>query len=260
MRLLYPADTFAPKTVDEVYTEEYAAAQAAGFDVSIFSFEDFQSGSFRPRSAVQGGETVLYRGWMMPPAEYALLYESILASGATPVTNVSQFTLCHHLPQWHALLSEFTAETRIYPEDANVEADLKAAGWDSCFLKDYVKSLSTDGGSLVLDLSNIPTVVAKMRKYRGQIEGGLCARRVERYDSSSEQRCFVWHGRAFSDAGEVPAAVAEAARRIHSPFFSVDLARRDDGVLRIVELGDGQVSDRKHWSCDRFISMLAAAV
>jgi hypothetical protein len=28
------------------------------------------------------------------------------------------------------------------------------------------------------------------------------------------------------------------------PFVTVDLARRDDGVWRVIELGDGQVSDR----------------
>jgi hypothetical protein len=28
------------------------------------------------------------------------------------------------------------------------------------------------------------------------------------------------------------------------PFVTVDLARREDGAWRVVELGDGQVSDR----------------
>jgi hypothetical protein len=31
--------------------------------------------------------------------------------------------------------------------------------------------------------------------------------------------------------------------RVGAPFVTVDLARRDDGAWRIVELGDGQVSD-----------------
>lgn len=48
--------------------------------------------------------------------------------------------------------------------------------------------------------------------------------------------------------------------RFASPFFTVDVALRRDGVLRIVEFGDGQVSDRKHWSCQSLIRMLAFAV
>ncbi|MGN9809953.1 ATP-grasp domain-containing protein [Micromonospora sp. BQ11] len=31
---------------------------------------------------------------------------------------------------------------------------------------------------------------------------------------------------------------------LHLPFVTVDLAQRDDGLWRVVELGDGQVSDR----------------
>jgi hypothetical protein len=37
----------------------------------------------------------------------------------------------------------------------------------------------------------------------------------------------------------------------------VDVAERSDGTLRIIELGDGQVSDRKHWPTARFVQMLA---
>ena len=40
-----------------------------------------------------------------------------------------------------------------------------------------------------------------------------------------------------------------------SRFFSVDVAKRDDGVLRVVEVGDGQVSDLVGWSVERFVEM-----
>lgn len=257
MRILYPADTFSPKVADEVYADEFAAAQAVELPVSIFSFEDFQSGTFRPRPAIQSGETVLYRGWMLTPADYARLFEAIVASGGTPVTDVAAYTLCHHFPRWYPLLSEFTAETLTFSQDDDIVAALASHGWHGCFLKDYVKSLSTDGGSVVCDLSAIPSVITKMLKYRGQIEGGLCARRLEDYDTSTERRYFVWRGQAHSGTGEIPQVVTEAASRVSSPFFSVDVARRSDGVLRVIELGDGQVSDRKHWDCHNFIRMFS---
>lgn len=258
MRLIYPADTFSPKVADEVYADEFAAAHAAGLPVSIFSFEDFQGGTFRPRPAIQSGEAVLYRGWMLTPAEYTRLFEAIVASGGTPVTDVAAYTLCHHLPRWYPLMTKFTAETMTFSETDDIAAALAVHGWDGCFLKDYVKSLSTDGGSVVRDLSTIPAVIAKMLKYRGRIEDGLCARHLEDYDSSSERRYFVWRGQTHADTGEVPDFVAEAASRVSSPFFSIDVARRSDGVLRVIELGDGQVSDRKHWDCHSFIRMLSS--
>jgi hypothetical protein len=44
--------------------------------------------------------------------------------------------------------------------------------------------------------------------------------------------------------------------QVHSSPWIV--AERRDGILRIIEIGDGQVSDRKHWSVERFIQMLAS--
>ncbi|WP_180988456.1 ATP-grasp domain-containing protein [Pseudomonas protegens] len=98
-----------------------------------------------------------------------------------------------------------------------------------------------------------------MRQYRGQIEGGICIRHREDYLEDSERRYFVLNGKAHAAQGEVPALVNECAALIDSRFFSVDVVLRADGVLRLVELGDGQVSDRKEWSAQRFAAMLGAA-
>ncbi len=258
MRLIYPTDTFNPKVVDEIYADEYITAQQMGLATSLFSFEDFQADQrFRTRPAVEEAEEVLFRCWMMPPEDYQRLHDAVVAQGGVPVTKPHDYRLCHHLPEWYPLLREQTSETRCYAESDDLVSDLTAAGWDGCFLKDYVKSLSTDGGSVVRDLSLIPSVIAKMRKYRGVIEGGLCARRLEDYDPTSEKRYFVWRGKAHTHEGEVPEIVHEAAERVSSPFFTVDVARRSDGVLRIVELGDGQVSDRKQWASHQLLDVLA---
>jgi ATP-grasp domain, R2K clade family 3 len=39
---------------------------------------------------------------------------------------------------------------------------------------------------------------------------------------------------------------------VPSPFFSVDIAQRTDGRFRVVEIGDGQVSDLVGWTEQRF--------
>lgn len=54
----------------------------------------------------------------------------------------------------------------------------------------------------------------------------------------------------------MPEVVAACAPLISSPFFSVDAALRTAGVPRIVEIGDGQVCDRKQWPVDKFVQML----
>jgi hypothetical protein len=95
-----------------------------------------------------------------------------------------------------------------------------------------------------------------MKSFRAEIEGGLCARQIEDFDTTTEERHFVFRGKPFSRTDLIPEVVQVAAARIDSPFFTVDTVVRGDGVTRIIELGDGQVSDRKKWSARRVLEML----
>ena len=83
-------------------------------------------------------------------------------------------------------------------------------------------------------------------------EAGFAASVVE-----LERRFFVLEGRpwAADHAAEIPEPATACAARIASPFFSVDIALREDGAARIVEIGDGQVSDLVGWSPERFAEM-----
>jgi hypothetical protein len=192
---------------------------------------------------------------MLSVSDYQRLCQSIRAFGATPLTTPQEYELCHYLPNWYPLLIDYTPETLFFKEAEDVATALRNHGWTGCFLKDYVKSLSTDGGSLVSSLDTIPDVIKKMKKYRGTIEGGLCARKIEDFDTSTECRHFVLKGKAHSLSDTVPELVALTAQRIKSPFFTVDTIQKQDGTVRIVELGDGQVSDLKNWPVGRFIRL-----
>ena len=78
----------------------------------------------------------------------------------------------------------------------------------------------------------------------------------EEFVPDSEIRYFVIDGVAYSPSGsEPPEIVLEVARRIDSRFFSVDVTERTDGALRVVEIGDGQVSDLVGWSVDRLVEI-----
>ena len=84
--------------------------------------------------------------------------------------------------------------------------------------------------------------------------GGLVLRRYERF-ASAEARTWWVDGACVlvgphpDTPGEPPpgdldvAAIAPAVTGLGLRFVTVDLARRDDGAWRVVELGDGQVSD-----------------
>ncbi|HEY0683454.1 MAG TPA: ATP-grasp domain-containing protein [Steroidobacter sp.] len=257
MRILYPDDPLDQRRPEPLFQAEYELARARGFELSIFSFEDFERGRFDPRPRPAAGEEVLYRGWMLNVDGYARLVQSIEQLSAGMVVSPESYRAAHHLPSWYPLVREFTAETLMCEPDADFEALLAGRQWPGYFVKDYVKSSNTGAGSLVATPGEVPQVVAALKKYRGEIEGGVCVRRKEEYLSGSERRYFVANGAAFSSDGALPAVVTACATRIPSPFFSVDVAQRNDGELRIVEIGDGQVSDRKEWSADQLVDILA---
>jgi hypothetical protein len=100
-----------------------------------------------------------------------------------------------------------------------------------------------------------------MKKFRGEIEGGYAIRRVEPFRRESERRYFVLNGLPWSsDGSAAPDIVHEVAKRLLGrPFFSVDVIQREDGPLRIVEVGDGQVSDLVGWEPSTFAAMWKAS-
>ena len=240
-----------------MFADQLAAVKEAGYSASLCPDSVLQAN--RPLRDTPPGATVVYRGWMLSAAEYEQLTQAVSNASARLLTSTKAYLAAHHLPNWYPLISEFTPETRVLAPDADWESEVRSLGWDAFFVKDYVKSLKTSRGSIVRDPSEIGSVVAEMRRFRGEIEGGLCVRRVEAFITESERRYFVLGRRGFSSDGQpAPELVRQVASRIPSPFFSVDVVRRADGALRVVEVGDGQVSDLVGWSASAFVAMWGA--
>ncbi len=256
MHLLFPSDPFDKSAADEAYVEELEAARALGLACTLFSFEDFEAGEFKPRPALTTNDAVLYRGWMLTPDGYSRLYQAVSAKGGVLKTNPAQYRLCHYLPEWYSLCEEFTPETIFVARNADFVAALAGKEWPAYFVKDYVKSLTTQRGSVAGTPQEVAEVVTLIEQYRGMVEGGVCIRKFERLQPDTEERYFVFDGQAHGREGSAPPMVHELAKRIQSPFFSVDLVSSENGDLRLIELGDGQVSDRKKWPAQQFASML----
>lgn len=255
---MYSCDPFNRKVPDEAYAEEYAAASSVDIPVALFSAEDFESGDFRVSPPLAAGDEILYRGWMLTPETYGSLQSSIEAKGARAITSQAAYCGSHYLPEWYSVCEEFTPRTVFLSKDADFEAELADLKWAAYFVKDHVKSLTTGRGSVAKSASEVGEIVREIEKYRGQVEGGVCVREFEPLLRETEERYFAFRGKVFArDESTVPPEVAEIAARIESPFISIDVARRNDGTLRLIELGDGQVSDRKKWTADRFVAMLA---
>jgi hypothetical protein len=215
-----------------------------------FSFEDFEAGKFKPSAHLAG--LVIYRGWMLTPDGYHLLHNCIQDALGVPFTNPLEYQNCHWLPCWYKSCEEFTPKTIILDRNDSL-VDLPS--WSKFFVKDYVKSLTTERGSIASNVDEIREVISLIEHFRGDIEGGICIREFEDFDIETEDRYFVLNGVPYSREGVYPSLLGEIAHRVNSRFYSVDLVKNRQGLYRLVELGDGQVSDRKKWTPSQFFNM-----
>lgn len=255
LRFLYPHNPLNEKAADEPYQEEFLALKELGASCSLFNFDSLEF-EFRPKPAIQPRDLVLYRGWMLSPNQYKGLIQAIAAQGGTPVTSYENYIKCHHLPGWYSLCQEFTPETHFFPYDEKLQEHIASLGWDQYFVKDYVKSNTAEKGSIAQSAEEAVEIVRLIEKYRGGIEGGVAVRQVENFVRNSEQRYFVFNGKPYAANDEIPPFVKTIVGRMDAPFYSVDTVQRQDGTLRLVEIGDGQVSDKKRWPVQKFVKML----
>ncbi len=234
---------------------------ATGRNIHLIDTEALTSGMVRIRPQLDPGTRVVYRGWMLTYGDYVNLAASVERAGGSCFTSPEQYVATHHLPNWYPIIKDYTPETVFFDTDADLVSELRRLGWGKFFIKDYVKSLKTSVGSIIGDPEQIEAVVSEMEKYRGFIEGGLCIRRVEDFITGSERRYFVLNRSPYAaePGAAIPDPVICCAEAIASPFFSVDVARRADGVDRIVEIGDGQVSDLVGWPVERFVETWSKA-
>jgi hypothetical protein len=219
------------------------------------------------RRVPHGLGAVWYRGWMMPAAAYAGLDAALSGHGAHLVTRPAAYRTAHELPGWYATFAEVTP----------------ASGWVSCeagrppgpqvlaraaaglpagpgIVKDFVKSRKHEWeeACYLPDLADTPGVHAVVSRFvelqEDSLAGGIVLRAFEdlRRDVG-EARIWWLDGEAVlttahpDTPGLRPEPVLDhiqpLVRRLGCRFITTDVAQRTDGRWRVIEVGDGQVSD-----------------
>lgn len=252
MQLIYPANEFNSKQPDELFKDEYFAAKEAGLSCVLYIQK--QRGLEFCEPLIKN-EEIIYRGWMLKPYVYSKLNNQIQRHGAQLITYPEYYEDCHHLPNWYDKLSQYTAQTIFCEKDDNFYEVLKSSTWNKYFIKDYVKSLTTTRGSVAETISDIPKIINLIEKYRGSIEGGICIREFEEYLPNTEERYFVFKNKIYSRTGFIPSIVTEITNYVYSPFYSIDIVIDVLNNYRLIEIGDGQVSDYKNWDAEQFVQI-----
>jgi hypothetical protein len=263
--MLVPGDVLRPRRPDEHFAAEAAAARDAGWTVALVDHDALAAGGDADAAVarVPAGAGAVYRGWMLGAGQYAAMAEALARRDVTLRTAASQYRRAHELPGWCAELAGWTPDTAWTSGDDRTAFDRARAelGGGPAVLRDWTKSMKHywDEAVYVPELADAAgawRVASRLRELRGdEFTGGFVLRRFEKF-TGAEVRTWWVRGEcrligAHPDTpDELPPAeldltgLTPVVAGLGLPFVTVDLARRADGAWRVIEAGDGQVSDR----------------
>ncbi|UQU61450.1 ATP-grasp domain-containing protein [Couchioplanes caeruleus] len=259
--LLVPSDPLRPRRPDEHFAAEAAAAREAGIAVALIDHDAAarDGGADTAVSTVRVSGPATYRGWMLRAEHYAALERSLAGRGVVLATTAGQYRQAHELPGWYDSLAQVTPETVWTAGDDRDGFDKARAelGEGPAVLRDYTKSMKHywHEAAYIPDVADGDAawrVASRFRELRGDdFTGGFVLRRFESFTAAEVRtwwvggECRLVTAHPDSPAGLPPADVdLSGIGALGLPFVTVDLALRDDGRWRVIELGDGQVSDR----------------
>jgi hypothetical protein len=268
MMLLIPADVLRPRRPDEHFADEARAARRAGLEVALVDHDALSSGGEAGLALARLPEsgtprTAFYRGWMLRSEQYAGFADALAQRNIVLRTSPEHYRRAHELPGWYAALTDVTPQS-VWTLGDDRDAFLRACedlGPGPAVLRDYTKSMKHYWHEAayipdVADTAGAWAVASRFRQLRDDdFTAGFVLRRFERLDPAEVRTWWVdglcrlvgAHPDTPHDAPPAqfdPGAVAPLVAALRLPFVTVDLGRRTDGAWRVIEVGDGQVSDR----------------
>jgi hypothetical protein len=278
--ILFCESPIQTNKVDENFEDQFISALENGFETLLFNFEALtSSGSLsidtkriKPNDKLS---KVIYRGWMLTPKQYSLLYNDLLAKNYKLINTAEEYQNCHYLPDSLRFIESRTPKTIFEKFDNENSVDKlieksKIFGQKPVNLKDYVKSEKHDWETACFvknasNISNLKQTINNLIKLRDKYlnEGIVIREFVELNDLTihsksgmpltEEYRLFFCNKKLvgiyeYWEEGEYKFSIPDIAefkkiaQQVDSNFFSMDIARQKNGELIIIELGDGQVA------------------
>ncbi len=278
--ILFCENPLEKNAVEPDFAREYAAANEAGFVTLLLNYDDLliEERQLFALKRIRPAETetlVIYRGWMLTPEQYAMLFGMLHARNYTLANTATEYQNCHYLPDSLQFIASKTPATIYQPivDKSSIELLIDSVaqfGASPVVIKDYVKSEKHDWETacFVPDASNkefLRTSINNLIRLRGDyLNKGIVIREFVALQPMAvhsksgiplmeEYRLFFLFNKLvgvydYWEEGEYTAIRPDIvefetlAQRIKSNFFSMDIARQTNGSFTIIELGDGQVA------------------
>jgi hypothetical protein len=296
MLLVFCRDPLEPVRPDRAFEAEIAAVERLGLPYVLVDHDALVGGDEPDRivrrvPAHPGSRLAAYRGWMVTPPQYRVLYEALIARGIRPINDPDQYRHGHYLPENYPVIEGQTPRSLWFTGDLGIDRVMDALtrfGDGPVIVKDFVKSRKHEWGEACFipsaaDREAVGRVVGRFLELQGEdLNEGLVFREFVKFEPigihpksgmplTEEYRSFWLDGVPIdwapywdrgADRGSRPPIerFSGVAAAVRSRFFTMDVARRRDGEWMIIEVGDGQVSGLPRESdADRFYEALARA-
>ncbi|MFF4349937.1 ATP-grasp domain-containing protein [Streptomyces sp. NPDC001530] len=266
-RFLVCGDPLHTTRPDPAFADDVAALRSVGADLALLDHDALLAGDAveAVRRVPRESGAYWYRGWMIPVERYEELERALRRRGCSLFTSAARYRRAHELPGWYGVFETLTppsvwraaepGKPPTWMELSELTADLDAVAG---IVKDYVKSRKYEWDDACFvprlsDLRHLSAVVERLFALQGDsLAGGLVVRAYERFVRGGEARVWWVDGAAVlvtahpdtPDDRPVPGldAVRACVAALDCRFVTTDLALREDGEWRVVEVGDGQVS------------------
>lgn len=280
MRIVYCSDPLNPRQPDETYRAEVAAAERLGIPFALVDHDalarDNDPVKAVRRTAQQSELGLgLYRGWMLTPNQYRLMYDALDGRGVRLLNSPAAYRHCHLLPESYPAIEPHTPRSVWIKTTGDVSTDeimglLRPFGSAPVVVKDYVKSRKHEWAEAcfipsAFDRASVERVVRRFLELQGDdLSEGLVFREFVEFEPlgrhpksgmplTKEYRLFFlegqpvfwtpyWEGADYRGSVLPVEQFAGAAGGVRSRFFTMDVAQRRGGEWLIVELGDAQVA------------------
>ena len=217
---------------------------------------------------------------MLRPEQYKELYDLLVKESIYLINSPSDYERCHLLPNWYNKIKDYTTKSA-WNSSNNLDDAFKLLNEFNgpVMVKDYVKSRKHEWDDACY-IDNPKSDKAKevinnfITRQGPEFVGGTVLRefvnlkRIGYHEKSGmpiseEYRIFVLYDEIISIIGywgndiktfkkEDMDFINWIKDHINSNFYTIDIARKEDDQLVVIEIGDGQVSGLQGVSEDEF--------